>query len=55
MASTKTITAVFDTRFEAESALRKLEHAGFTQKEINMLVTEEILWRKKFRTVPRPF
>jgi len=41
MSKTKTVTAVFNTRIEAETALRKLEHAGFTQKEITMLVTEE--------------
>ena len=41
MSNTKTTTAVFDTRIEAETALRKLEHAGFTQKEITLLVTEE--------------
>lgn len=37
----KTITAVFDTRFESESALRKLDQAGFTKDQVTMLVTEE--------------
>lgn len=41
MSNTKTITAVFDSRSAAESALRKLEHAGFTQKEVTLLITEE--------------
>ncbi len=41
MSKTKTITAVFNTRMESETALSKLEHAGFTEKEITVLVTEE--------------
>ena len=41
MSSTKSITAVFDTRFESDNALRKLELAGYTDKEISMIVTEE--------------
>lgn len=41
MSNTKIITAVFNTRTEAESALLKLEHAGFTEKEITLLITEE--------------
>ncbi|MFH1158461.1 MAG: hypothetical protein V1721_06220 [Pseudomonadota bacterium] len=37
----KTITAVFDTRFEFESALRNLDQAGFSKDQVTMLVTEE--------------
>jgi hypothetical protein len=37
----KTITALFNTRQESESALRKLEQAGFTRDQITMLVSEE--------------
>jgi len=38
---TKTITAVFATRPEADSALRALDKAGFTKEQVTMLVTEE--------------
>ena len=38
---TKTITAVFNTRFESEAALRKLEQAGFNKDQVTMLITEE--------------
>jgi hypothetical protein len=41
MSKTKTITAVFDSSVEAETALRKLEHAGFIQSEITILLSEE--------------
>ena len=41
MSKEKTTTAVFNTRIEAESALRKLEHAGFTKDDVTMLVSEE--------------
>lgn len=41
MTNTKIITAIFDTRIESETALSKLEHAGYTQREITVLVTEE--------------
>jgi uncharacterized membrane protein len=37
----KTVTAVFDTRAEAESALLKLDQAGYTRDQVTMLVTEE--------------
>ncbi len=37
----KTITAVFNTRNEAESALRMLDKAGFTKDQVTLLVTEE--------------
>jgi hypothetical protein len=37
----KTITAVFDTRSAADSALRKLEQAGFTKDQVAMLISEE--------------
>jgi len=37
----KTITAVFDTRFASEAALRKLDQAGFTKDQVTMLITEE--------------
>lgn len=35
------ITAVFNTRLESESALRKLDLAGFTKDQVTMLVSEE--------------
>lgn len=38
---TKTITAVFDQRQEAEIALMRLEQAGFTEKDVTLLVSEE--------------
>ena len=38
---TKTVTAVFNTRPEAEMALRKLDQAGFTKDQVTMLVSEE--------------
>lgn len=41
MSSSKIITAVFDTRAAADSAIYKLEHAGFTEKEITLLVSED--------------
>lgn len=41
MSKSKVITAVFDTRVESETALQKLEHAGFTEKEITLLVSED--------------
>lgn len=37
----KTITAVFNTRIEAEAALRKLDQAGFTKDQVTMLISEE--------------
>jgi hypothetical protein len=37
----KTITAVFDTRAEAESALGKLDQAGYTRSQVTMLIAEE--------------
>lgn len=46
----KTITAIFDTREKAEAALRKLEDAGFGEKELTLLVTEETRG-KYFNTV----
>src|SRR4051812_23869366 len=37
----KTVTAVFNTRPEAEMALRKLDQAGFTKDQVTMLVSED--------------
>jgi hypothetical protein len=37
----KTITAVFQTRSESETALRKLDQAGFTKDQVTMLISEE--------------
>jgi hypothetical protein len=37
----KTITAVFDTRLDAEFALRKLDESGYTKDQVTMLVSEE--------------
>lgn len=37
----KTITAVFNTRDEAESALGKLDQAGFTSSQVTMLINQE--------------
>ncbi|MEZ0223296.1 MAG: hypothetical protein ACAH83_01990 [Alphaproteobacteria bacterium] len=37
----KTITAVFDTRTEAEFALAQLDQAGYTRAQVTMLITEE--------------
>jgi hypothetical protein len=41
MSNSKVVTAVFDTRVESETALYKLEHAGFSDKEITLLVSED--------------
>lgn len=41
MATSKVITAVFDRRVEAETALRKLEQNGFSEKQVTLLVSEE--------------
>jgi len=37
----KTITALFDTRNESDSAIRRLEQAGFTKDQVAILVSEE--------------
>ena len=36
-----TITALFDTRMEAETALAQLDQAGYTPAQVTMLITEE--------------
>jgi hypothetical protein len=38
---TKTITAVFNTREEADAALRSLEKEGYTKDQITMLISKE--------------
>jgi uncharacterized membrane protein len=37
----KTVTAIFNTRDEAQTALIKLDQAGYTSKDVNVLMTEE--------------
>jgi uncharacterized membrane protein len=37
----KTVTGVFNTRGEAETAIAKLEQAGFNRDEVMLLVSEE--------------
>jgi hypothetical protein len=39
--TTKTITALFDTREAADYALYKLDQSGFTQDQVSLLVSEE--------------
>lgn len=39
--SKEIITALFASRVEAENALAKLEHAGYTDKEMTMLITDD--------------
>lgn len=41
MSKEKIITAIFDTRAEAEIVLNKLERAGLSEKEVMLLITEE--------------
>ncbi|MFN7112770.1 MAG: hypothetical protein ACK4PK_00235 [Alphaproteobacteria bacterium] len=41
MSQSKVITAVFDTRAAADSAIYKLEHAGYSEKEITLLISED--------------
>jgi hypothetical protein len=37
----KTVTALFDTRDEAQAALTKLDQSGYTKSQVTVLVTEE--------------
>ncbi len=37
----KTITAIFNSRDEADAAIRRLDQAGFTKSQVTMLVSEE--------------
>src|SRR5690606_21650605 len=40
-AMTKTVTAIFQTRAQAENALIQLDQLGLTQNEVTMLVSDD--------------
>jgi uncharacterized membrane protein len=47
----KTITAVFEARVQAENALRKLEQLGLTRDDVTLLVSEDA--RKRHFTIEK--